>query len=138
MENSEVPPVYNEEELQLLGVHGDVAEFESPAGQKYRRVRSEDGAEQWFSVAGKYRANRARRAQVRICCKKLLYAFGIFVDRGSRVSPVCIFPRSSGLSSRQSAEINFCPWCGKKLEFLQSEETGKQDASRAVAAGNVR
>jgi len=39
-----------------------------------------------FSIAAKHRPTRATRAQVKICCKKLLNTFGIFVDRGSRVT----------------------------------------------------
>jgi hypothetical protein len=32
---------------------------------------------------------------------------------------VRIFPKSSGLTGRLSAKINFCPWCGKELQFLE-------------------
>src|SRR5262249_15891663 len=86
---------YNEEELQLVSTHGDVSEFRSPTGKRYRRVSCEDGTESFSK-----RMQKATRAKVKICCKKLRDAFGIFIDRGSRVSPVCIFARSDARTSR--------------------------------------
>src|SRR5262245_8851099 len=85
-------PFYKEEELQLVSVLGNVSEFQSPTGRRYRRVTGENGT-QWFSKPVQ-RMRKATRAKVRICCKKFRDAFGIFIDRGSRVSPVCIFPKS--------------------------------------------
>jgi hypothetical protein len=62
---------------------------------------------------------RATRAEVKICCKKLQLSFGTFVDRPNGAGPVRIFPKSSGLTGLFSRGINFCPWCGKELEFLE-------------------
>jgi hypothetical protein len=118
----------NEEDLQLEGVLGNVSEFQSPIGKRYRRVNGENSTE-WFSKP--VQRTKATRAKVKLCCKKFRNAFGIFIDRRSRVSPVCIFPKSDARTSRHFAEVIFCPFCGKKLEFLESEETGKPHAAAA-------
>jgi len=123
-------------ELQLTRVSGNVSEFENRAGKRYRSV-IENGRRQWFSFRTNQIMKRATRAEVKICCKKLQREFGTFIDRangGSR--PICIFPKSSGLTGRLSSQVNFCPWCGKELQFLgESEETGKTQARIAAAGG---
>jgi hypothetical protein len=81
---------------------------------------------------------RATRAQVKICCKKLQASFGTFVDRPNGYGLVRIFPKSSGLTGRLSSQINFCPWCGKEIQFLQSEETEGSQAARSAKAGAVQ
>ena len=80
---------------------------------------------------------RVTRAEVKICCKKLEREFGTFIDRAKGPGRlVCIFPKRSGLTSRLSCGIHFCPWCGKELQFLgESEETGKTQARMAAAGG---
>ena len=62
------------------------------------------------------------RKTARHCCKKLRREFGTFVDRTNGPGrPVCIFPKSSGLTGRLSSAIDFCPWCGRELEFMEHE-----------------
>ena len=81
---------------------------------------------QWFTLRTNQQMKRATRAKVTICGKKLQGSFGTFVDRKANGSgPVCIFPKRSGLTGRLSRQIAFCPWCGKKIKFLESEETEK-------------
>jgi hypothetical protein len=41
-----------------------------------------------------------------------------------------------GLTGLLSRGINFCPWCGKKLQFLQSEDTNGSRARTARATGS--
>lgn len=114
-------PFYNEKELQLVSTHGDVAEFQSPTGKRFLRVSGENGTE-WFSKP--FERTKATRAKVKVCCKKFRYAFGIFIDRRSQVPPVCIFAKSDARTSRHFAEIIFCPFCGKKVEFLEPKKQG--------------
>ena len=77
---------------------------------------------------------RATRAGIQICCKKLERSFGTFIDRASGPGRlVSIFPKRSGLSSVLSSGINFCPWCGKKIQFLQSDETEGPQVRTAMA-----
>jgi hypothetical protein len=125
-----------DERLQLIRVSGNVSEFETPLGYRYRCVK-ENSAKQWFSFRKNQHMKRVTRAEVKICCKKLQREFGTFIDRANGPGrPVCIFPKSSGLTSRLSCGIHFCPWCGKELQFLgESEETGKTQARLAAAGG---
>ena len=123
-----------DEELQLTRVSGNVSEFETRLGYRYRCV-TEDGIKQWFSFRTNQIMKRATRAQVKICCKKFDRSFGIFVDghKGGPSVGVSIFPKNSGLSAQLSRLINFCPWCGKKIQFLESEEPEKPRALTAKA-----
>ena len=106
------------EQFRLARVFGNVSEFETPFGLRYRCVK-ENGVKQWFSFHTNQIMKRATRARVKVCCKKFERSFGIFVDgrKGATVG-VSIFPKSSGISAQLSSQINFCPWCGKNLEFL--------------------
>ena len=108
-----------DERLRLTRMSGNVTEFETPLGYRYRCVK-ENGVKQWFSFHTNQIRKRATRARVKICCKKFERSFGIFVDgrKGATVG-VSIFPKSNGLSAQLSSQIHFCPWCGKKLEFLE-------------------
>ena len=120
--------------LRLTRVSGNLSEFESRTGKRYRRIE-ENGKKQWFS----FRTNQImKRAQVKICCKKFDRSFGIFVD-GNKGGPkvgVTIFPKNIGLSAQLSRLINFCPWCGKEIQFLQSEETESSSARSAKAGAH--
>jgi len=121
-----------DERLRLTRMSGNVTEFETPLGYRYRCVK-ENGVKQWFSFHTNQIRKRATRARVKVCCKKFERSFGIFVDgRKSATVGVSIFPKSSGLSAQLSSQINFCPWCGKELEFLE-EETGGSRARTAKA-----
>ena len=127
-----------DEELQLTRVSGNVSEFETRLGYRYRCV-TEDGIKQWFSFRTNQVMKRATRAQVKICCKKLQREFGIFIDKPGAgpgaARSVCIFPKRSGLTGRLSSQISFCPFCGKKLQFLESEEAGRESRARRAKAG---
>ena len=126
-------PYDYDDELQLMTVSGNVLEFENPRGSRYRCVK-EDGVKQWFTLRSNQPMKRATRAKVKICCKKLQSAFGTFIDRTNGAGPVCIFPKRRGLTSCLSRQIQFCPWCGKTIQFLESEETERPRA-RAATAG---
>ena len=122
-----------DEELQLMSVSENVSEFQTRLGYRYRCV-TEDGVKQWFSFRTNRRMKRVTRAEVKICCKKLRREFGTFIDRANVPGrPVCIFPKSSGLTGRLSSRIHFCPFCGKRFQFLESEETGESRARTAQA-----
>ena len=124
-------------ELRLTRVSGNLSEFESRTGKRYRRIE-ENGKKQWFSFRTNQIMKRATRAQVKICCKKFDRSFGIFVDghKGGPKVGVSIFPKNSGLSAQLSRLINFCPWCGKKIQFVgESEETGRPKVRIAAAGG---
>ncbi len=123
-----------DEELHLMRVSGNVSEFENRTGKRYRCV-IENGKKQWFTFRTNRLMKRATRAQVKICCKKLQASFGTFVDRSNGNGLVRIFPKSSGLTGRLSSQINFCPWCGKEIQFLQYEETEGSRAARSAKAG---
>jgi hypothetical protein len=43
-------------------------------------------------------------------------------------------PKAVAEAPNFRSQINFCPWCGKELQFLESEETKKPHA-RAAKAG---
>ena len=126
-------PNHIAEELQLTRVSGNVSEFETRNGKRYRCIE-ENGNKQWFTFRTNQIMKRATRAGIQICCKKFERSFGIFLDgrKGAAVG-VSIFPKSSGLSAQLSSQINFCPWCGQKLHFLESEETGESRARTAQA-----
>ena len=81
-----------DEELQLTRVSGNVSEFETRLGYRYRCVR-ENGAKQWFSFRKNHHMKGATRAEVKICCKKLQSSFGTFVDRPNGNGLVRIFPQ---------------------------------------------
>ena len=124
-------PYHHDDELQLISVSGQVSEFENHLGRRYRCIK-EDGMTQWFTLRTNQQMKRPTRAEVKICCKKLQLAFGTFVDRLNGAGPVRIFPKSSGLTGLLSSGINFCPWCGKELQFIESE-TGVSSARTAKA-----
>ena len=106
-----------DERLQLIRVFGNVSEFQTRLGYRYRCVK-ENGVKRWFSFRTNQHMKRATRAEVKICCKKLQREFGTFIDSANGAGrPVRIFPKSSGLTGRLSSRINFCPWCGKKSSF---------------------
>ena len=67
------------EQLRLERVSGNVSEFETPFGLRYRCVK-ENGVKQWFSFRTDQIMKRATRARVKVCCKKFERSFGIFVD----------------------------------------------------------
>ena len=121
-----------DENLRLTRVSGNVSEFESRLGYRYRCVM-ENGTKQWFSFRTNQFMRRATRAQVKICCKKFERSWGTFVDRPNAAGNVRIFPKQNGLTSVLSSGIKFCPWCGQKLQFLESEETGESHARTAQA-----
>ena len=131
------------EELHLTSVSGNVSEFETRLGYRYRCVK-ENSDQQWFSFRTNQLMKRATRAEVKICCKKLQRHFGTFVDRPNGAGPVRIFPKSGGLTGLLSRGINFCPWCGKELQFLQFKETESRPSPthwlprRATRWGSVR
>ena len=126
-------PNHTNEELRLTRVSGNVSEFENRSGCRYRCV-TEGGVTQWFGSPTNKVRKRATRAGIQICCKKLERSFGTFIDRASGPGRlVSIFPKRSGLSSVLSSGINFCPWCGKKIQFLQSENSGESCARTAKA-----
>ena len=106
--------------------------LENRMGHRYRCVK-EDGIKRWFSFRANQRMKKATRAAVKICCNKLQASFGTFMDRRNGAGPVCIFPKSNSRTSWHSRHINFCPWCGKELQFLESEETGGSRARPATA-----
>jgi ssDNA-binding Zn-finger/Zn-ribbon topoisomerase 1 len=107
------------EQLRLERLSGNVSEFETPFGYRYRCVK-ENGVKQWFSFHTNQIMKRATRARVKVCCKKFERSFGIFVDgRNGATVGVSIFPKSSGLSAQLSSQIDFCPWCGKQIQFLE-------------------
>ena len=117
-------PHYPDHELILVSASEDVTEFVARSGHRYRRVDSEDGF-RWFSLQSSgQRVNKATKAGLKICCKKFQLAFGSFVSRDPR-GVVVIFPQGPGLAHRHSAQIIFCPWCGNRIQFLESEETEK-------------
>jgi len=114
-------------------VSGNVSEFKTPLGDRYRCI-SDGKLMQWLSFRTNQYMKRVTRAQVKICCKKLRREFGTFIDRTNGPGrPVCIFPKSSGLTARLSSGIKFCPWCGKELQFLQAQETEDSLAPAAKA-----
>jgi hypothetical protein len=122
-------------ELLLTHVSGNVSEFESRSGKRYRCIE-ENGKKQWFSFRANQIMKRATRAQVKICCKKFDRSFGIFVDGRKGPGPgvgVSIFPKNSGLSAQLSRQISFCPWCSKEIQFLESDETESPRARTAKA-----
>ena len=128
-------PFYHDE-LIPTSVLGNISEYETSNGHRYRRVENEQGAANWFSL-GKtnQRISRATRAKVKVCCKKFQLAFGSFVDR-DRYGAVSLFPKGRGLATRRSSQIDFCPWCGKKIQFVgESEETGRPQVRTAFAGG---
>jgi hypothetical protein len=101
-------PFYNVDELILTGVMGNVTEFETSNGHRYRRVENEEGV-RWFSLATTNQwINKATRAKVQVCCKKFQLAFGSFLDR-DRYGAV-IFPKSPGLATRRSAQFLPVVW----------------------------
>jgi hypothetical protein len=75
---------------------------------------------------------RATRAQVKTCCAKFQAAFGTFIDRTTQAG-VCIFRESEALTPGLTREINFCQWCGKQIQFLQSDEPEGPRARIATA-----
>ena len=78
-----------DERLQLIWVSGNVSEFETPLGYRYRCVK-ENSAKQWFSFRKNQHMKRVTRAEVKICCKKL-QRFGTFIDIANGPGrPVCI------------------------------------------------
>jgi hypothetical protein len=109
-----------DERLQLIWVSGNVSEFETRLGYRYRCV-IENGARKWFSFRTNQPMKRATRAEVKICCRKLQRHFGTFVDRPNGAGPVRIFPKGSGITGLLSSGISFCPWCGRELEFMEEE-----------------
>jgi hypothetical protein len=77
---------------------------------------------------------KATRARVKICCKKLQLGFGTFIDglcsggedrkrrriqtpRGQITIQVS---RKQITQKQRTLEIQYCPFCGKRVEFLKS------------------
>ena len=118
-----------------MGVLGNVTEFEGRNGRRYRRVESEHGGVRWFSqLTTKQRKSKATQANVKVCCKKFQLAFGSFVDR-DRYGAVSIFPKDRGLATQRSSQIDICPWCGKKIQFVGESETDRPQVRTASAGG---
>ena len=102
-------PFCCDEELIVMGILGKVTELERRNGHRYRRVENEHGGVRWFSLqTTKRRKGKATRAKVKVCCKKFQLAFGSFLDR-DRYGAVSIFPKGTGLATRRSSQIEFCP-----------------------------
>ncbi len=125
-------PYDYDEELQLVGVSAMSANSKTVLDPATNPL-SKKASKQWFALRSNRRTKKATRAAVKICCKKLQSAFGTFVDRTNGAGPVLIFPKSSGLTGQASRGINFCPWCGKESQFLQSEDTNGSRARTAKA-----
>jgi len=94
-------PFENVKELQLMSVLGNVTEFESRIGKRYRRI-NQDGKTQWFSLWSNQIMKRATRARLQVCCQRMQRYFGRSIDRlhfnswrreGSS-GPVCIFEKN--------------------------------------------
>ena len=129
-------PYHHDEELHLTSASGSVKEFQHRAGSRYRCVIEEDGTKQWFTLRTNRRMQTNTRASVKTCCKKFQLGFGAFVDRVNGAGPVRIFPRSPGIATQRSSQIDFCAWCGKKIQFVgESEETGRPQVRTASAGG---
>lgn len=121
-----------DERLELTSVSGNVSEFVSPRGHRFRCVKDDKGT-QWFTLPTNKWMKKATRANVKICCKKFERSFGNFLERPDHGRGVRIFPKRSGLGGRLASEIKFCPWCGKELQFLNSEKTAESRVRSAKA-----
>ena len=89
-------PNHIAEELQLTRVSGNVREFETRNGKRYRCIE-ENGNKQWFTFRTNQIMKRATRAGIQICCKKFERSFGIFLDGR----------KGAAVGAQLSSQINF-------------------------------
>jgi len=128
-------------QLKVYRTDGHETEFE-----EFRRVRYlkiENGREEkWFSKR-RHLIPFIERDGIKLCCPKLRIVWKRFFANGKNGkrgrSPVIFakdIPPTQMTLKKRTVEISFCPFWGRKLQSLQSEDTNASRA-RSAAAGRA-
>ena len=113
--------------MEIVSLSGDKTEFVGRGGVRYLLVR--DGkTKRWFWRQA-LRVPLMTKSGLKPCCLKMSRAWGRFIDLGTNgkncatAKQLVIFAQEVSpnqiTGKQRTFEIQFCPFCGKRFEFLK-------------------